>query len=63
MKSTYIGQVLNYMKYIDKHIKESFHQETIGVILCKKENKFVLEYCTDYKIFTTTFKLKSHNLV
>ncbi len=61
MKSTYIGQVLNYMKYIDKHIKESFHQETIGVILCKKENKFVLEYCTDYKIFTTTFQLTNNS--
>ncbi len=57
MQPNYIGQVLNYMKYTDKNIKESFHKETIGVILCKKDNKFVLEYCTNYKIFTTTFKL------
>ncbi len=57
MKPTYIGQVLNYMKYTDKNIKESYHKETIGVIICKKENGFVLEYCTNYKIFTTTYKL------
>ena len=28
----------------------------IGVIICKKENKFVMEYCTNPKLFTTTYK-------
>ncbi len=61
--ANHIGQTLNYMNYIDKYIKEPFHNKTIGVILCKKENKFILEYCSNYKIFTTTFKLNLHNLV
>ena len=54
-KAEYIGQITKYINYIDKNIKESFHDRTVGVIICKKENKFVVEYCTDNRIFTTTY--------
>ena len=54
-KAEYIGQITKYINYIDKKIKESFHDRTVGVIICKKENKFVMEYCTDNRIFTTTY--------
>ena len=54
-KAEYIGQITKYINYIDKNIKESFHDRTVGVIICKKENKFVMEYCTDNRIFTTTY--------
>ena len=57
--SNHIGQTLNYMKSVDKYIKEPFHNQTIGVILCKKEDGFILEYCSNYDIFMTTFKLTS----
>ena len=57
MKAEYIGQVTKYINYVDKNIKEPFNDKTIGVIICKKENKFVLEYCTDNRIFTTTYEL------
>ena len=56
-KAEYIGQITKYINYIDKNIKESFHDRTVGVIICKKENKFVMEYCTDNRIFTTTYKV------
>ena len=56
-KAEYIGQITKYINYIDKKIKESFHDRTVGVIICKKENKFVMEYCTDNRIFTTTYKV------
>ncbi len=52
-----IIQVKEYMNYVDKHIKKSFHDKTIGIILCKKENKLVLEYVSDERIFTTTYQL------
>ena len=58
MKAEYIGQVTKYINYVDRHIKESFNDKTVGVIICQKENKFVLEYCTNPKIFTTTYELK-----
>ncbi len=59
MKVEYIGQVQKYMNYVDKNIKKSFHDKSVGVIICRKEDKYVLEYCSDDRIFTTTYKLKT----
>ena len=58
MKAEYIGQVKKYMNYVDKKIKKVFHDKSVGVIICRKEDKYVLEYCSDDRIFTTTYKLK-----
>ena len=55
-KAEYIGQITKYINYIDKNIKEPFNDKTVGVIICKKENKYVMEYCTDNRIFTTTYQ-------
>ena len=62
MKAEYIGQVLKYINYVDKHIKESFHEKTVGVIICKKNNEFIMEYCTNPSIFTTTYLLEETNI-
>ena len=61
MKAEYIGQVSKYINYVDRHIKEPFNDKTVGVIICRKENKFVLEYCSDYRVFTTTYELQTIN--
>ena len=58
MKAEYIGQITKYINYVDKNIKELFHDKTVGVVICKRENKYVLEYCSDNRIFTTTYKVK-----
>ena len=58
MQDRYIGQVLTYINYVDKNIKEAFNDKTVGVIICKKENKYILKYCSDDRLFTTTYKLK-----
>ena len=58
MKVEYIGQITKYINYVDKNIKELFNDKTVGVVICKKENKYVLEYCSDNRIFTTTYKVK-----
>ena len=57
MKAEYIGQVKKYMNYVDKNIKKEFHNKSVGVIICKREDEFVLEYCSDDRIFTTTYEL------
>ena len=59
MKAEYIGQVKKYMNYVDKNIKEAFNENTVGVIICKKEDKYVLEYCSDDRIFTTTYEVNN----
>ena len=56
-KREHTAQIKEYMNYTDKHIKKVFHDKTIGIILCKKENKLVLEYVSDERIFTTTYKI------
>lgn len=52
-----IGQTLNYMKVIDKTLKEPYHNKTIGIVISRKNNKLILEYVSDLDIFITTYKL------
>ena len=57
IKAEYIGQIKKYMNYIDKKIKTINQNDTIGIIITKKDNQFVMEYCSDERIFNTTYKL------
>ena len=56
MKAEYIGQIMKYMGYVDKYIKEIHNDKTVGVIICKKENKYVMEYCSNPNIFVSTYQ-------
>lgn len=56
-KVEYISQVKKYMNYIDKNVKEIVNNNTIGIIICKKENKFVIEYCSDDRIAVREYQL------
>lgn len=56
-KVEYISQVQKYMNYIDRNIKELSNKDTIGIIICKKENKFVIEYCSDERIAARKYEL------
>ena len=47
------------MNYIDKNIKSISQDKTIGIIVVKKGNKFVMEYASDSRIFDTTYVLKT----
>ena len=56
-KVEYIAQVQKYMNYIDKNIKGVTNDRTIGILICKKENKFVFEYCSDNRISVREYEL------
>ena len=45
------------MNYIDNNIKKMFHDKTIGIIICKKDNKYVIEYCSDERIIAREYEL------
>lgn len=45
------------MNYIDKNIKEIHNNQTIGILICKKENKFVIEYCSDNRIIIRKYNI------
>ena len=51
MKKEYLGQIQTYMNYIDKNIKDITDNKTIGIIIVKRENKFVIEYSSDDRIY------------
>ena len=50
LKKEHIGQIQIYMNYIDKNLKSEEEDNTIGIILVKKNNKYVMEYCSDSRI-------------
>ena len=56
LKKEYIGQIQVYMNYIDNNIKKINQEKTIGILICKKENKYVIEYCSDDRIIAREYK-------
>lgn len=56
-KVEYISQVQKYMNYIDKNIKEVSNNNTMGILICKRENRFVIEYCSDDRIAVREYEL------
>jgi predicted nuclease of restriction endonuclease-like (RecB) superfamily len=56
-KAEYISQVQKYMNYIDKNIKGVGNNKTMGILICKRENKFVIEYCSDERITVREYRL------
>lgn len=57
LRKEYIVQIEVYMNYIDKNIKKISHDKTIGIIICKKNNKYVIEYCSDNRIISKEYIL------
>ena len=57
LKKEHIGQIQTYMNYIDKNLKNINQDKTIGIIICKKDNQFIMEYCSDDRIYRTTYEL------
>lgn len=57
LKKEHIGQIQVYMNYIDKNIKNINHDKTIGIIIVRKDNKFVMEYCSDKRILSRSYEL------
>ena len=53
----YIDLLLYNINYIDKNIKEPLNNNTMGILICKKENKFVIEYCSDERIAVRKYEL------
>ena len=56
LKKEHIGGIEIYMNYIDKHLRKPTQDKTIGIIICKKNNKFIIEYCSDSKILAREYQ-------
>ena len=57
LKKEHIGQIEVYMNYIDKNLKKSNQDRTIGIIVCKENNEYIIEYCSDKRIIARNYEL------
>lgn len=57
LKKEHTGQIMTYMNYIDKNIKTKEENVTVGIIICKKNNNYVIEYCSDERIISREYEL------
>ena len=57
LKKEQVGQILIYMNYIDKFVKKEYHDNTIGIIITKDGNDLIVGFCSDSKIYHTTYEL------
>ena len=57
LKKEHVGQIEVYMNYIDKTIKNINQDKTIGIIIVRRNNKFIMEYCSDKRILSKEYLL------
>ena len=57
LRKEHIGQIESYMNYINKNVKGIEQNNTIGIIICKKDNMYVMEYCSDERVFRTIYEI------
>lgn len=57
LNSNHTGQIQKYMNYVDKHIKTTDENDTVGIIICKKNNQYVIDYCSDKRILSREYEL------
>ena len=57
LKKEHTGQIMTYMNYIDKNIKTIEENDTVGIIICKQDNKYVIKYCSDERIISREYEL------
>ena len=57
LKKEHTGQIMTYMNYIDKNIKTLGENDTVGIIICKQDNKYVIKYCSDDRIIAREYEL------
>lgn len=57
LKKEHIGQIEIYMNYIDNNLKKISQDKTIGIIICRENNGYVIKYCSDKRIIARNYEL------
>lgn len=58
-----LGQIEFYVSYIEQNLKKKNHNKTIGLLIVKEKDKYVIEYTTSTDIFVTTYKLTKEKII
>ena len=53
------AQIEFYMKLVDEQIKEEFHNNTIGIIITKEQNKLIANFVSSNDIIPVTYQIKN----
>ena len=57
LKKEHTGQIMTYMNYIDENIKTVEENKTVGIIICRQDNEYVIKYCSDNRIIAREYEL------
>ncbi len=57
LKKEHTGQIMTYMNYIDENVKTKEENNTVGIIICKQDNEYVIKYCSDDRIISREYEL------
>ena len=57
IKKEHTGQIMAYMNYIDNNIKTIEENDTVGIIICKQNNEYIIKYCSDKRIIAREYEL------
>lgn len=45
------------MNYIDEKVKTIEDNKTVGIIICKENNEYIIKYCSDRRVISREYKL------
>ena len=48
---------MTYMNYVDENIKSIEENKTVGIIICREDNEYVIKYCSDNRIISRVYQL------
>ena len=57
LKKEHTGQIMTYMNYIDRNVKTIEENKTVGIIICRQDNEYVIKYCSDDRIIAREYEL------
>ena len=57
LRKEHVGQIQVYMNYIDQNIRKINQDKTIGIIICRENNEYVIKYCSDNRIITREYEI------
>ena len=52
-----IGQIMVYMNYVNDNIKLINQDKTIGIIVCKENDKYLIRYSSDSRIHVVNYEI------
>ena len=55
-----IGQLQFYTNYVNSNIRKYNHKDTLGLLIVREKDDYVIKYVTNKDLFITTFKLENN---